>query len=192
MYKYNCVIMELAREPPTPIGKSMDFDEELPAERCPVELSLQVVQNELMFKWRCTSTLSDEGYSARSILIVDSSSFPHDEPTAYLVEMFYRRLALGHFLKVLYVGMSLRQPWIEKTAEKFNCAGMCSQSDSESNLLRTLKYAIHQTNKHNEVTDISIVSNGVALLQRLRKLRDIMESLSYFYPATVFLRTEVK
>ena len=30
------------------------------------------------------------------------------------------------------------------------------------------------------------------ILQRLRKLRDIMESLGYFYPAIMFLRASVK
>lgn len=106
--------------------------------------------------------------------------------------MFYRRLPLGHFLKVFYVGVSLRQPWVEKTSERCNSGEVPSQIDLNVNTLTALKYAIHQTKKHNETTDISLVVNGLSVFQHLRKMREIMDALNYNYPVTLFIRTEVK
>lgn len=54
-------------------------EDEVTAEKCPVEFGVEFARGELMFKWKCTGALIDSASSCRSILIVDVGSFAKEE-----------------------------------------------------------------------------------------------------------------
>lgn len=59
-------------------------------------------------------------------------------------------------------------------------------------MIQAFKFAVVQSKKLVEITDITIFANGVGITQQLKELQKMMAEHRYYYPVTLFLRTTAK